>query len=761
MKASISMLVIGILGMCTEARAQTPVPTPRPTPWAVAGPEFAGNESTVGHQFQPAIAIGTDAGFVVTWGDNYGYDNEVEARRFDKTGFPLTGDFRVNTTTTGAQYSPSIASDTAGNFVIVWASTQEAQAGADIFARRFDANGNALGDEFRVNSYTTGTQRFPDVAMNADGFIVVWASDGQDGDQGGVYAQRFGADGSPAGSEFRVNTYTTNYQAIPRVAMGGQRFVVTWYSWYQDGDKGGVFAQIYDAAGSPVGDEFQVNTLTSGSQVWPDVAMRPAGDFVVSWSSYDTGDSDGVFIRAFNTLGGDVGPELRVSTNHYGGQARPRVAVDSGLGGFVVVWTGPAPTSLGAAPNGPPPPDTSIYAQRFFNAPLTTAAFAYQQPRRRGGETQVNVYTSSFQFAPDVAVAPDGRFVVAWQTVHQNNYGEDIAARRFNFPGGYIMKVDERASGGTSNVNGVLEPGERVTVDPAWTNSYPATAPLPLTGSASNITGPPGPTYTLEDSVADYGTIAEEATSDCFTATGNCYEVTVSGDRPAPHWDATFDEALASTGPFGSAQPLSKTWALHVGNSFPDVPQDSFYPFIENLFHNNVTAGGGCGAGLYCGEDPALRQQMAVFLLKSAYGAAFTPPAATGAVFDDVPVSSPFAPWIEELARIGVTAGCTVPVPPALPSYCPTAPVSRQQMAVFLFKAFQGPNVTPADCVGIFDDVPCSSPYSDYVEYQFNTGITAGCSVSPPLYCPTETTKRKQMAAFLVKTFALQLYGPD
>src|SRR4030095_10979941 len=93
-----------------------------------------------------------------------------------------------------------------------------------------------------------------------------------------------------------------------------------------------------------------------------------------------------------------------------------------------------------------------------------------------------------------------------------------------------------------------------------------------------------------------------------------CYEIPLSAPRPAPHWDATFDEHPASAGPPGTQ---TKTWALHVGGSFPDVPQDAFYPYIENLFHNGVTAGGGCGPGLYCGEDLVLRQQMAVFLLNA------------------------------------------------------------------------------------------------------------------------------------------------
>jgi hypothetical protein len=544
--------------------------------------------------------------------------------------------------------------------------------------------------------------------------------------------------------------------------MSPQRSVVVWEGPDENGNGDGIFGQLYQPDGSVIGEEFRIDTPTTGyTQGSPEVAMGDGGDFVVAWVSA-TSFFSGTFVRGFNALGDAIGPQFQVTANNAYNQ--PRVAMDETQpGGFIVVWTGLGTPISGASPNGPPPLNTSIYAQRFRNAPYPTAQFSLlQQPPRRGGIFRVDTYAPfSRDSSPDVAVAPDGRFVVTWQSYEQIPWFREVVARRFGFPAGGSIKVDERASGGTSNVNGVLEPGERVAVDSSWTNSEPASAPLPLTGSASNITGPPGPTYTLDDSAADYGTIAEGATNDCFTATGNCYEVTVAGDRPQQHWDATFDEGLASTGPFGSLPPLTKTWALHVGGSFPDVPQDAFYPFIENLFHNGVTAGGGCGAGLYCGDDSVLRQQMAVFLLKSAYGAAFTPPAATGAVFDDVLLSNPFAAWIEELARIQVTAGCTAPPPPALPSYCPADSVNRQQMAVFLWKGYWGANGQPVQCNGIFDDVPCASPFAPYIEYQFSAGVAAGCSASPPLYCPTDPTKRKQMAAFLVKTFGLQLYGPD
>src|SRR6185503_1369013 len=108
------------------------------------------------------------------------------------------------------------------------------------------------------------------------------------------------------------------------------------------------------------------------------------------------------------------------------------------------------------------------------------------------------------------------------------------------------------------NVNGVLDPGERVVVAPGWTDNR--LTQLPLHGSASNLTGPAGTSYSIDDAFADYGTIAALQTQDC-SATGDCYEMTVSGARPSGvvHWDATFDESLESFGPLfpeGANQPV-------------------------------------------------------------------------------------------------------------------------------------------------------------------------------------------------------------
>ena len=199
---------------------------------------------------------------------------------------------------------------------------------------------------------------------------------------------------------------------------------------------------------------------------------------------------------------------------------------------------------------------------------------------------------------------------------------------------------------------------------------------------------------------------------------------------------------LTVTNPDGSEGTLPKGWVA----DFLDVlPANSFYPFVTTLVRNAITVG--IGGGLYGVNDNTLRQQMAVFLLKARFGLCYTPPPCTG-VFTDVPCPSIFAPWIEALADLGVTGGCGTGI------YCPQNPVRRDQMAVFLLKTKYGSSYVPPVCNGDFPDVPCPSPFADWIEQLAAENITGGCGGGN--YCPLNPNTRGQMAVFLAKTFNLQ-----
>ena len=114
---------------------------------------------------------------------------------------------------------------------------------------------------------------------------------------------------------------------------------------------------------------------------------------------------------------------------------------------------------------------------------------------------------------------------------------------------------------------------------------------------------------------------------------------------------------------------------------------------------------------------------MAVFLLKAKHGLCYTPPPCVTATFTDVPCASNFAPWIYELVAEGVTGGCGNGT-----TFCPTSAVNRQQMPVFLLKASEPPGYTPPVCTELFPDVPCSNPFAAWVNELLHRQITAGCS---------------------------------
>jgi len=684
-----------------------------------AGAEFAVTTYTTGNQGWPDVHYQANGNFIVTWGGVTPLDGSygVLAQRYDAAGTPLGGQFRVNTYTPNYQYRPLTSSDAKGNFVVVWGSQYQDGDGYGVFAQRYDANGAPRGGEFQVNTYTTGYQgssylyliNNTGVAMNASGnFIVVWGSySNGTGNFSAIEGQRFDANGVRVGTEFRINTSTAGYRGSPSVALySNGSFVVVWTE--PDSSYYGITGQRFNASGVKVGAEFQVNNYTTGYQLSATVRINEANsDFVVVWSDRPTPDE--MFARRFDVNGTPLGGAFQVNTYTTGYQYSYGFSMDK-RGNFVVHWNR-------AFDGNDVTIDTGIGGRRFL---------ADGTPR--DPEFVVNTYTTGVQHEVQVSSDDVGNVVAVWRDINGSNL-RGIFGQRFGGLRPTALSVD------AAN-NGVWEPGETAVVAPTWRNFNGAAQTFG--GTLANITGPAGATYGVPDGTASYGTVANNTSAPCT----DCYSVTVDNPttRPVQHWDASVVETITP-----DTQGQQKGWTLHIGKSFTDVPNTNpFYRFVETLLHKGVT--GGCGGTNYCPSTVTTRDQMSVFVLVAKEGAGYTPVACGTPVFADVPASNPFCRFIEELSRRGVVGGCggnnycpTSPVtreqmaifvlrtldpalnPPACvapnmfadvpetspfcrwieelanrgvvtgcggSNYCPTATVTREQMGVFISATF-------------------------------------------------------------------------
>jgi hypothetical protein len=384
------------------------------------GSEFQVNTYTTSAQTSPSVAASASGGFVVAWQSLFqdGTYAGVFARLFSSAGAAVASEFQVNTRTLSGQYDPSVAADADGDFIVTWYSTLQDGSSHGVAARPFSSAGAALASEFQVNVYTIDAQRYPSVAAGAKGdFIVAWQS-ARDGSSDGVFARLFSSAGAALTSEFQVNTYTTGDQRHPSVAAEANGdFIVAWES-PRDGSSQGIFARRFMSTGNALTSELQVNTHTISGQYRPSVAADGDGDFVVAWYSDDQDGSDsGVFARLFSSTGAALACEFQANAYTNGSQAVPSVAAAEG--DFVVAWR-----SFGQDGS-----DFAVFARRVSSAGLAL-----------GSEFQVNSYTSLVQNRPSVAAAASGDFVVAWDSAGQDGYAQGVFAQRFAAP--KILDID-------------------------------------------------------------------------------------------------------------------------------------------------------------------------------------------------------------------------------------------------------------------------------------------------------------------------------
>ncbi|WP_247894164.1 Ig-like domain-containing protein [Azospirillum oleiclasticum] len=377
----------------------------------VASAEQAVSDTAIGSH--SAIARFSDGGYVVVWGGQTGNgDWDIYAKRYNTDGQALASSILVNTTTTGNQYNAVVTTLADGGFVVAWSGPEGDSTG--VFAQRYDAAGQAAGGQFQVNTTTPNSQvPYSILGLSDGGFAVSWASMGQDGDGSWAAIGRiFNADGTARTGETLLNQTVSWDQSMPvLVEASPSEIMAVWSSRGQDGDGfGGIMARRFSSTtGIATTDELpQINAYGISDQYRPRAIQLDDGTYVVAWRSLgQDGSSWGVFGRHLDADGIPVGSDFSINNNQYLSQYEVSLAaLDDG--GFVAVWEGEGQDGSGFG----------VFAQRF------DAAMG-----RVGEEFVVAESLQGNQSAPQVAAGENGSFTVSWHSSHTGSPG--IYSRSF------------------------------------------------------------------------------------------------------------------------------------------------------------------------------------------------------------------------------------------------------------------------------------------------------------------------------------------
>jgi large repetitive protein len=327
------------------------------------------------------------------------------------TGGKVT-EFQVNKFSNDDQAVPAVATNSDGSFIVVWESNGEDGEDWGVFGRYFEPNGIAENC-FQVNNPTTGHQMSPSISMlKGGGWIVVWYGQEKSGSSNDIYGRRISSDGSNEGDEFQVNgLFTEGFQGGPDVsALPNGGFTVVWFSLEVDGENFDIVGRRFFTDGTPDGDEFIVNTTILGEQKTPHIASSDAGRSLVVWNSMEQdGDGNGVFGQFIDEYGEKDGKEFQVNPFTNGNQSGGVPVAVSSLD-YVVVWNGASEED----------PNSSNVTMRFFDA----------NGNPFDETLQVNEYAENVQGWNSSAQLESGGFVVVWRSNKQDGDGYGIFGRR-------------------------------------------------------------------------------------------------------------------------------------------------------------------------------------------------------------------------------------------------------------------------------------------------------------------------------------------
>jgi len=463
-----------------------------------------------------------------------------------------------------------------------------------------------------------------------------------------------------------VTTDTYDYSPSVAVAPDG-RMGVTWkrveYDNATQNKRANIYFAILDAAGGLSYGPLNItnHAMNASAQAYyPTITATDDNRFLVSWDLYDWNiGNHNIWLAGYASNGINVIAPHAISTDNdsWGQKLNPLP------GGLVIL------TSVKSS-GGP-----------YYSILNSSSGVV---------KAETNLASNMWVNSTDAVALRDGKVALAWVTNTGINLNVLSAA--------YLPTVTVTANN-VSTANG--NTGLSLTTDTAgrvimtWLDgSFNTTALYAMANKSGTFLVQPQ-IYKTSQSYLDVGWGGQG------TAPLNIF-----GDVKPTYWAAPWIEGLSAAGITGGCgvgtycpvtqvtraqmavfllKGMGITPPAATGTKFPDVPGNYWAAsWVEELANQGITAG--CGGGNFCPDAIVTREQMAVFLLKAKN---VTPIAATGTRFTDVPLTHWAAKWVEELARQGITSGCSAT------EYCPGTAVTRDQMAIFLVRTFNLPFEAP------------------------------------------------------------------
>ena len=282
--------------------------------------------------FYPSIALDPSGKGAVVWQQNFGGKNVIYSQRIDTSG-KTAGDLIDVGSNRSDQANPEIAMDSQGNFVITWQAIRNSNW--NIYAKRFDRNGNQLGGELEVCT-TLANQVEPAIDIDSKGnFIICWREFERMLGYFYIHAQRYDEMGCALGEEINVTTVCTT-PTYPRIAIDAQgNFIIGYNGLTGSPTAGDIYARRYNSTGIVIGDEILI-TNANQVQYLDSMAIDSNGNTILAWVDYRNGQDYDIYAARFNSSGVKINGDISVCTAQYD-QGGPSVGIDS-KDNVIITW---------------------------------------------------------------------------------------------------------------------------------------------------------------------------------------------------------------------------------------------------------------------------------------------------------------------------------------------------------------------------------------------------------------------------------------